>query len=76
MSAADKREALEAAVWRELNIVGHGADRPWKSRVADILAAADAYASTVAAETVDGIIREGRARDRRDSLAEATEGQA
>jgi hypothetical protein len=67
MSADDRREELEAAVWRELTRAPMEQGQP---SVCRILAAADAYATALAAETVDGIIREGRARGRRDSLAE------
>jgi hypothetical protein len=70
VSAADKREELEAAIWRE-----RGGDRSRGAEDVDrILAAADAYATAVAAETLDGVIRDRRQRDHRDALDEALRG--
>ena len=67
MSAADKREELEAIVWRTRVVDQHA--------IIGILAAADAYARAVSDETLDAYVNEGvraaRARDRRDALSRA-----
>lgn len=62
MNAADRREELEGLIWRTRCVDQHA--------VTGILAAADAYATALAAETVDSVIRDARQRDRRDRLAE------
>jgi len=66
MTAADKREELEAAVWRRMpKAMPRGAVQ---ERVTAILAAADAYATAVADERIAG-----RVHDRtigRERLAE------
>lgn len=65
MTAADRREELEAAIWRL------GALPLSPNAVRQILAAADTYATALAAETLDGMVRTRRTSDRRDALAEA-----
>lgn len=64
MSAADRREELEAAIWQRLNpALGHGA-------LTVILSYADDYAEAVADERITGHVTE-RATGR-ERLAEAT----
>jgi hypothetical protein len=60
VTAADAREELEAIVWRTRVVDQHA--------IIGILAAADRYATAVASETTDAIVRAGRQRDRRDTL--------
>lgn len=67
MSAADKREELEAAIW----LAPGGGKHLSRRSVEDILAKADDYATAVASDALDGVVRAARARDRRDALAEA-----
>lgn len=71
MSAADKREELETFIWRS---VRDSAARPIGldcERMDAILARADAYATAVASDALDGVVRAARQRDRRDAVAEA-----
>lgn len=73
MSAADRREELEALLWQRITPEAPGEPGRQKARklVEDILAGADTYATALAAETLDGAVRDQRTRDRRDRLAEA-----
>ena len=75
MSAADKREELEATIWRERG----GDPRRPAADVDRILAAADAYATASIADALDHRARASRlaaaeasAAEHRDQLATAT----
>ena len=68
MSAADKREELEAAIWRAYPLPRVDAGPKHRERIEAALAAADEYAEAVADERIAG-----RVHDRtigRDRLAE------
>jgi hypothetical protein len=60
MTADDAREELESAIWRT--------DPASPSAVAAVLAAADRYATAVAAERLDAIERSRRIAARRAAL--------
>jgi hypothetical protein len=72
MTAADVREELEAAVRLAITRNGKckadGRCKGCESNIDDALALGDAYATAVASETTDAIVRAARQRDRRDTL--------
>lgn len=65
MTAAGKREELEAAIWRALKQGG------WATAVDAVLVAADEYAVEMVAAFLDQQTREQRTADRRERLADA-----
>lgn len=69
MSAADAREQLEAAFWRNWPVHRNDFKRKSDRAIAEVLAAADIYAEAVADERIAGRVRERAAG--RERLAEA-----
>jgi hypothetical protein len=75
MSAADAREELEAAVRRAI-AAADGCRHTGKCEhcerwLGTALDAADRYATAVASDALDGVVRAARQRDRRDAVTEA-----